>query len=93
MLAGSLTGWVFLDAFVHRTAPRGWASVILAVLFMGSMQMIGLGIVGEYVRLIFLEAKGRPTYIVGEYRRHHARRARPDPPARLPLLDEVTGIG
>ena len=55
---------MFLDAFTHRTAPRGWASVIVAVLFMGSMQMIGLGIVGEYVRLIFLEAKGRPTYIV-----------------------------
>jgi dolichol-phosphate mannosyltransferase len=67
-LAAGLTGWVFLDAFAHHTAPRGWASVIVAVLFMGSMQMIGLGIVGEYVRLIFLEAKGRPTYIVGEYR-------------------------
>ena len=67
-LAVLLTAWVFLDAFVHHTAPRGWASVIVAVLFMGSMQMIGLGIVGEYVRLIFLEAKGRPTYIVGEYR-------------------------
>ena len=67
-LAVALTGWVCFDACVHRTAPRGWASVIVAVLFMGSMQMIGLGIVGEYVRLIFLETKGRPSYIVGDHR-------------------------
>ena len=67
-LAVALTAWVFLDAFGHGTAPRGWASVIVAVLFMGSMQMVGLGIVGEYVRLIFLETKGRPSYIVGEHR-------------------------
>jgi len=67
-LAAALTGWVCLDAFAHHTAPRGWASVIVAVLFMGSMQMIGLGIVGEYVRRIFLEAKGRPPYIVGDHR-------------------------
>ena len=63
-LAALMMGWVFLDAFVHQTAPRGWASVVVTVLFMGSIQMIGLGIVGEYLRLIFLETKGRPSYIV-----------------------------
>lgn len=88
LLALGLTGWVCLDAFVHRTAPRGWASVIVAVLFMGSAQMVGLGIVGEYVRLIFLEAKGRPSYIVGEDRPADlpaapARRPRPRPHLRF----------
>lgn len=72
-LAAMMTAWVFVDAFVHQTAPRGWASVIVAVLFMGSMQMVGLGIIGEYVRLIFLETKGRPTYIVSERRSSVAR--------------------
>ena len=72
-LAAMMTMWVFVDAFVHQTAPRGWASVIVAVLFMGSMQMVGLGIIGEYVRLIFLETKGRPTYIVAERRSSVAR--------------------
>ena len=67
-LAVVMMGWVFLDAFAHHTAPRGWASVIVTVLFMGSIQMIGLGIVGEYLRLIFLEAKGRPSYIVDDRR-------------------------
>jgi len=68
ILAVVMMVWVFFDAFTHQTAPRGWASVIVTVLFMGSIQMIGLGIVGEYLRLIFLETKGRPSYIIDEIR-------------------------
>jgi polyisoprenyl-phosphate glycosyltransferase len=60
--------WVLSDAFYNQTAPRGWASIVVVVLFMGSVQLISLGIIGEYIRLIFLEAKKRPTYIVGEYK-------------------------
>lgn len=67
-LAVLMTIWVFVDAFAHHTAPRGWASVIVTVLFLGSMQLIGLGIIGEYLRLIFLESKGRPSYIIAERR-------------------------
>jgi dolichol-phosphate mannosyltransferase len=55
---------VLVDAFYNRTAPRGWASTIVIVLFMGSIQLFSLGIIGEYIRLIFHEAKRRPTYIV-----------------------------
>lgn len=56
--------WVCVDAFYSRTAPRGWASTIVVVLFMGSVQLFSIGILGEYIRLIFLEVKQRPTYIV-----------------------------
>ena len=38
----------------------------MVVLFMGSIQLISLGVIGEYIRLIFLETKGRPTYLVKE---------------------------
>lgn len=68
VLATIFMGWVVLDALSNRTAPRGWASVFVAILFMGSIQLIGLGIIGEYIRLIFIESKGRPSYILGEYR-------------------------
>jgi glycosyltransferase involved in cell wall biosynthesis len=63
-----LTLWVMADALVNHTAPRGWASLLLVVLFLGAVQLIGIGIIGEYLRLIFLEAKGRPSYIVDERR-------------------------
>jgi dolichol-phosphate mannosyltransferase len=67
-LALILTVWVMVDALVNHTAPRGWASLALLVLFLGAVQLISIGIIGEYVRLIFLETKGRPTYIVDERR-------------------------
>ncbi|MDR3638075.1 MAG: glycosyltransferase family 2 protein [Isosphaeraceae bacterium] len=66
-IAAGLAVWVFCDAFWNQTGPRGWASLIVVVLFMGSVQLICLGIIGEYIRLIFLESKGRPSYIVQEY--------------------------
>lgn len=56
--------WVLGDAWLGHTAPRGWASLAAIVLFSGSVQMIALGIVGEYLRQIFLETKNRPTAIV-----------------------------
>jgi hypothetical protein len=37
-------------------------------MFLGSVQLISPGIIGEYICLIFLEAKRRPTYIVAEYK-------------------------
>src|SRR5262249_2652424 len=53
---------VAIDAGFHQSAPRGWASTIVVVLFMGLVQLISLSIIGEYVRRIFLECKRRPTY-------------------------------
>ncbi|MFO0892142.1 MAG: glycosyltransferase family 2 protein [Isosphaeraceae bacterium] len=63
-----LLAWVLGDALYNRSAPQGWASTMVTVLFMGSIQLCCLGIIGEYLRLIFLETKRRPTYIIREVR-------------------------
>ena len=56
------------NATRSRSVCRFWASTVVVVLFIGAIQLISLGIIGEYIRLIFLEAKRRPTYIVGDYK-------------------------
>jgi len=44
--------------------PRGWASTAVIVLFMSSAQLLSLGIIGEYLSRVFLEVKGRPTFLI-----------------------------
>jgi polyisoprenyl-phosphate glycosyltransferase len=68
--------------------PRGWASTACIVLFMGSVQMISLGIIGEYLARIFLEVKGRPTFLIasiieGRDRAERAGSAKPQAEATL----------
>jgi dolichol-phosphate mannosyltransferase len=68
-LAIGLTVWVLADAFFENTAPRGWASIMVVMLYLGAVQLLSLGIVAEYVRRIFLESKQRPTYLVARLAR------------------------
>ena len=44
----------------------GYASIITAVLFMGGVQLICIGIIAEYISKMYLEIKGRPKYIIRE---------------------------
>jgi dolichol-phosphate mannosyltransferase len=85
VIAIGLLVWALIDAFVHRTAPRGWASTVIVVLFMSAVQLFGIAILGEYLRLIFLEVKGRPTYIVRNYKSAHGQRDEPFDPLETQL--------
>lgn len=55
---------LFSVVFLNRSFPQGWASLILVVIFIGGLQLVFLGIIGEYVSRLFYEIKGRPLYII-----------------------------
>jgi len=58
------TGYVFYVKLFTDIPPFGWSSTIVAVLVLGGVQLITLGILGEYIGRIFEEVKQRPLYFV-----------------------------
>lgn len=64
---------VILRLYTHDWV-QGWASLFVAVLFMGAVQLVFLGVIGEYVGRIYRETKRRPLYFVEERLGFEARR-------------------
>lgn len=56
--------YVVLRTLMFGIDVPGYASIIVSILFFGCIQLIGLGIMGEYVGRIYMESKRRPTYLV-----------------------------
>ena len=55
---------VLLSKFVYDDAVAGWATTMACILFFGGMQMMVLGILGEYLGRVFEEVKHRPLYLI-----------------------------
>ncbi|GFE51017.1 glucosyl transferase [Roseobacter cerasinus] len=64
-------------SLIFHQAVAGWASVVLAISFFSGVQLLTLGIMGEYIGRLYIEAKNRPLYFVSEELR--------DTPAARPL--------
>ncbi len=64
---GSLiaTGWVIWVVLTGRNVP-GWASITLPIYLLGGVQLLAVGVLGEYISKIYLETKQRPLYHVEE---------------------------
>ncbi|MCC7054299.1 MAG: glycosyltransferase family 2 protein [Gemmatimonadaceae bacterium] len=60
----AITARIFTNAWVP-----GWAALFVAVMFLGGIQLIALGIMGEYIGRIFMQSKARPLYVVQEHLR------------------------
>jgi glycosyltransferase involved in cell wall biosynthesis len=60
--------YLVIRVWVQGIDVPGYASMMVVILFMGGMQLITLGIIGEYLGRIFTEVKGRPLYLIREMR-------------------------
>lgn len=69
---------VWIKLFTHE-ALAGWASQIVCTLLLGGIQLISLGIIGEYIGRIYDEVKGRPLYITREVLGREAGSTGPGP--------------
>lgn len=56
---------VLITVFTEKTIP-GWSSILVSVLFLGGIQLIVLGIIGEYLGKLFIQSKHRPDYIINQ---------------------------
>jgi len=56
---------LYMALFTSQTI-KGWSSVLMSVVFIGGINLIVLGIIGEYIGKIYFEIKGRPKYIVSK---------------------------
>ena len=65
-LASVILGIIAISQKVSGTALNGFTTVILLELFIGSIVMLSLGIIGYYISRIYEEVKGRPRYIIAE---------------------------
>ena len=63
-LALAYAAVVVVDTLVFGSQPQGYPSLVVSVLFLGGVQLLSLGILGEYVGRILIETKQRPLYVV-----------------------------
>ncbi|UPQ73528.1 glycosyltransferase family 2 protein [Kluyvera ascorbata] len=58
--------WMICDTLAFGNPVRGYPSLLISMLFLGGIQLIGIGILGEYIGRIYMEVKKRPRYLLKE---------------------------
>ena len=55
--------WMIFDTMAFGNPVRGYPSILVSILFLGGVQLIGIGVLGEYIGRIYIETKRRPRFI------------------------------
>jgi len=83
LMSVALAAWVLWSRLIANNAIPGWASTVLPLFLMSGVQLLALGVIGEYVAKLYLESKRRPAYII-EATAGGTAPARPAPDHHLP---------
>jgi len=67
MLALIYASFLILRTLIYGVDLPGYASIMVGVLFLGGIQLITLGVIGEYLGRVYEEVKGRPLYLVRDF--------------------------
>ena len=64
LISIGLSAWVFFVKVFTDHATPGWASSVLPMYLLGGIQLLSIGVLGEYVAKMYMETKKRPRYIL-----------------------------
>ncbi|MBY4837398.1 glycosyltransferase family 2 protein [Pantoea sp. DY-15] len=56
--------WMIMDKLIWGNSVAGYPSILVSILFLGGIQLIGIGVLGEYIGRIYIETKKRPRYLI-----------------------------
>ena len=77
---GFLISVISVIMFIYRIVRHvlgftvaGWSSLIISIWFLGGVQIVSVGVIGEYIGKIYMETKGRPRFIIENYIIHHTK--------------------
>jgi len=69
LTSSGYAGFIVIETLFYGNDAQGWPTLVVAVSFLGGVQLLSIGILGEYIGRIFTEVKQRPHYFISRVSR------------------------